>query len=337
MSSRSLNWKRSFFLFLSIILILLCGSRDISVGTDTHAYEEIFNYPIESFLGAHLEPGWIFITYVVKMISDDFHLFKFVISLLTLGFFCLGVLKYKKCGYMWPLFVYYSMYAYLNSYNGMRQFLALSIVFFAYTFLLTEQKKRFIVTVLIATTIHYSAIYSIVVLFHERLKLSKNQELLLLAVSFLFGCIVSQETLSLLAGSYGKSETSMAMRNSNITAIVVTLLLDYLYFAIKRYFKRFTMAGFSEVLFLKIFFIGIILNNLTFKLTYGSRMILYFTIIQCFLFPFIVLNRKKIDRNLNVLIFLYLAAVFFKCLILGNVDEGGVIPYKSILIDYVFK
>lgn len=57
-----LMWFNIFF------LICIAGLRTINVGTDTHAYKDIYGW-IESGTGDFIEPGWYLLNVIVQLLG----------------------------------------------------------------------------------------------------------------------------------------------------------------------------------------------------------------------------------------------------------------------------
>src|SRR5690606_19533763 len=63
----------------------------------------------------------------------------------------------------------------------------------------------------------------------------------------------------------------------------------------------------------KLFFVFIILANLTAKVPYGYRLIFYFTIIQVLYLPYFINNNKlKVKPLMFVLIVMYAYLIFYR-------------------------
>lgn len=78
----------------------------------------------------------------------------------------------------------------------------------------------------------------------------------------------------------------------------------------------------------KIFFIAVVIMNFTARLGLGSRIMLYFTIIQVILFPLYLSNNRIKNKGCTWLaVILYCFLIFMKLLIW---DGNQVTPYRSI-------
>lgn len=313
--------KRILFICL-FALTLLAGLRGNTIGFDTHIYNNIFLW-IEEGANYPIEPGWYYLNKLVGLLGGNFNFFLWVVSFLTL--FPLGV-AFVRCSPnpLFSLFLYYSLYAYLNSYNGMRQFLAISFVIVGYTYL--PNIKKFIICILVATSFHFSAIFSLGALFYKILVMKRSLVIVSLLVSFLLGLVLNDDLFALLAGPYAQYlESDFGYRENLTSAVVLVIFMDILFC-----WCFFTSTdNFKQSIWTKIFFFAIILINITLQLQLGARVILYFTLVQVLYFPnYFNHNIVKNKLMLKSIIIAYVAIVFMKILILGNLGEYSVYPYK---------
>lgn len=313
--------KKILFICL-FLLTLLAGLRGNTIGFDTHIYNNIFiwiaegvNYPIE--------PTWYYLNKLVGLVGGDFNLFLWIVSFLTLFFLGFAFIRCSP-NPVFSLFLYYSLYAYLNSYNGMRQFLAISLVIVGYTYL--PRVKIFILYVLLAMSFHASAIVSLGALLYKILVMKRSLVILGIMFSFLLGLVLNDNLFILLTGPYAQYlETGFSYRENLTTAVLLVIFMNVLFcwcfFTSTKVFK--------QSIWTKIFFLAIVLINVTMQLQLGARVILYFTLIQILYFPnYFNNNIVKNKSLLKGLIIIYVAIIFMKILILGNQNDYSVYPYK---------
>lgn len=313
--------KKVFYISL-FLLSLLAGLRGNVIGFDTHIYNDIFSW-IKEGTNYPIEPSWYYLNKYVGLLGGGFNFFLWVVSFLTL--FILGI-ALVRCSPspIFSLFLYYSLYAYLNSFNGMRQFLAISLVIAGYTYL--PNLKKFLMCVLVAASFHFSAIFSLFALFYRFLVMKCGIVIIILLISFLLGLVLNDELFSLLTGPYAQYlDSDFGYRENLISAVILVIFMDLLFC-----WCFFTSTGaFKQSIWTKIFFFAIVLINATLQLKLGARVILYFTLVQILYFPnYLNCNIVKNKLLLKSIVIVYVAIVFMKILILGNLGEYSVYPYK---------
>lgn len=317
------NYPQKKVLYICLILLaLLAGLRGNTIGFDTHIYNNMYLW-IKEGVNYPIEPGWYYLNKFVGLLGGEFNFFLWVVSFLTL--FTLGIALIRcSPNPVFSLFLYYSIYAYLNSFNGMRQFLAISLVIAGYTYL--PNLKKFLICVFIATSFHFSAIFSLGALFYKLLVMKQGLVIVSVLISFLLGLVLNNELFSLLTGPYAQYLNSdFGYRENLASAIVLVIFMDLLFcwcfFTSNEIYK--------QSIWTKLFFFAIILINVTLRLELGARIILYFTLVQILYFPYYFnCNIVKNKLLLKSVIVVYVAIVFMKILILGNQGEYSVYPYK---------
>ena len=161
------NPARFFLYSLSIVLpALLAGMRDKTVGTDTETYISAFEH-IEQYSQIFqcfsdelpYEAGWQILMMFSSFISKEYNFAFFLVSLLCGIATFFGLLKFCSCKkYLILGWFVYLIFFYCSSLNGMRQSLALSFIFLAFSCLANKEKLKFFLYFIIAISFHKTAI-----------------------------------------------------------------------------------------------------------------------------------------------------------------------------------
>lgn len=159
-----------FFAFIAAsILILVSGLRE-GIG-DTTAYKESFKKLPHSF-GVYLSTlkmkgdwGFNFISMIIKTkIKDSPEVFIFIIALITIGCIFIAFYKYTELLEL-SIFLFITTGCYLVSMNGLRQYLASSILFLAFPLIYKRKWQIYFPIILICSTFHKSALLFIPLYF----------------------------------------------------------------------------------------------------------------------------------------------------------------------------
>ena len=184
------RWNLWAALLLVLPLVYWCTFRSLSYG-DTGAYHHFFlNAPdsladIPAYASTlSKDSGFFLFTAVLKCIfGSDIRVYFFLIA--TLQMLCLVPIYRKYSGNYWlSIFLFVASTDYLSwMYNGIRQFIAVGLIFTTLPLLL---KKRYIWTILIillASTFHQSALLMLPVIFLVQGKAwNKKTNLVLLGI-----------------------------------------------------------------------------------------------------------------------------------------------------------
>lgn len=324
-------YKHNKYIFWGSILVLsfIAGGRSELIGVDTHNYKDIYGW-IADGISYPIEPGWYFLNKLINELGGNFNLLLWIVSLMTLipiGIVCVKCSENPQLS----LFFYYSLYAYLNSFNVMRQFLAISFVLLAYSYVF--QRGKFFVCILLAFIFHYSAVVSVVVILLNNILLTKKRIINGLVATFLLGLFFNNTIFSFLTGSYaGYLETDIGYRDNFQLVVIMCIMMNGLYL----FFYFTIMEEYRQNFWTKVFFVAIMVMNLSMQLELGTRILLYFTLSQIIFYP--IYFKHNIVRNKMCIIFcvlFYVASVFMKILILGSQNEYSVFPYKNVWFNFM--
>lgn len=155
--------KKTICILCYVLLFILAGFRGVTVGGDLDNYLPEFelvsraNFFSEAFRLGYHEPGYVIFLRLLGVVSSDPHFFLLGTAFVSLiGPFYLFN-KYSK-DLLVSVLLYYAMGYYTNTFNNVRQALALSVIFMTLPFLFKKDFYKYLIGVLIATTFHYSAI-----------------------------------------------------------------------------------------------------------------------------------------------------------------------------------
>lgn len=155
-------------LAIAIPLILLAGTRPSTIG-DTAAYLVGFKNTPSSLAelpsaisSAHKDKGFVVLTAAIKILIGNHE--RIYLTLIAMVSLLCVIYVYRKhsSNFIMSLFLFIASGDYIQwSYNGIRQFLAVAIIFAATDFLLQKRYLAFFAVVLVMSTIHASALIMI--------------------------------------------------------------------------------------------------------------------------------------------------------------------------------
>lgn len=159
-------------LAIAIPLIYLAGTRGNNIG-DTYAYRDSFaNMPSsimqipEYIAGDMKDKGFAVFSIFIKSIIGNRDVLYFTI-IATICILCV-ILTYKKysCNFIMSVFLFIASGDYIQwTFNGMRQFIAASVLFASIGLILKKKYIPAIILILILSTIHASALVMLPIIF----------------------------------------------------------------------------------------------------------------------------------------------------------------------------
>lgn len=132
-----------------------------------------------------VEPGYIYLNSIFKVLSNNFYYFSFFISLLSISLIFIGYKKVSE-NYVIISLLYLSSSFYSMYYTQLRNGLACSIIILAINYFTRERFIRFYTITLSAIFIHTSAIFMLAIGLHRFIKPTYRILLIAIVLSVLF-------------------------------------------------------------------------------------------------------------------------------------------------------
>lgn len=325
--------NKSLYYFFMICCILVVGSRDMIGGFDVYIYAEVFEYPSPAmiFKYSSFEDGYNLYNVIIREITTDRYFFFFITAAITY-FLHFGLIKKLSPLLMFSIFLYFCKF-FLMSFIYIRQFMAVSIIWWTLPLIFKGKKVIPLLMMVLAFYFHKSSIIFVPFIFINQVRLSKNL-MLLIVFSFLivFLSPIGGFIMELLAsGSENNKLQHYAERTGGINFLYLmeSLILIYLASIYKNEFykRKDTTAIFNGFLC----FILVTLLSIT-NATY-VRFTWYFFIFVVLALPYIYIftNNAKGRRNFRLWVFVYFSAMMVRMLFIW--DNGDLIPYKAFYLD----
>lgn len=220
--------------FIAILLpCILAGMRADAIGTDVKVYvEPMYNaakqstnfssymsqrwYVIWRYMYVDkFEIGFTTLVYLIEKLGGSLGTVLFFIHVLIVAPVYLGLKKMNK---PYPvclgMLVFYLLF-YNTSLNMMRQWISMSILFYGLSYLITNEKKKYFITIVVACLFHTSALIGVGIYFlyiysqmqREYIKIAnfRLSDSLAPVKVFVYGCIVllSLNVIAVLLRTFG--------------------------------------------------------------------------------------------------------------------------------------
>ena len=195
------RWEPWAAVLLVLPLVLWAGFRGLGFG-DTAAYRASFLAMPSSVSGwaEYLETntkdrGFSVLSMLIKLfIGDSPTVYFLIIAVLQMLFLAYTLRKYA-CNYWLAIFFFVASTDYLSwMHNGMRQFLAVTVIFAATTFILKRQFVPAVLMILLASVFHMSALLMLPVIFIIQGRAFNKTTLLCIAIAVLILFFADQFT-----------------------------------------------------------------------------------------------------------------------------------------------
>ena len=301
--------------FLTVIYMLVLIGLRSGVG-DTNAYINIFeNLPnrltIDVFNSFEKDIGFFTLSVLFKQfVTQDYHLWLLTISLIS-GFLI------TKTIYRYSSNFYYSVFLFIVSLNmvwmlnGMRQFLALSIIFGNINYLLNNKNIKFFIIVLIAATIHITALFALLAFALIKTKPFSLKMIAIIVIILFIGInldrIASIFSIVLEDSAYeGYLDVAANSAGSNILRTFVGLAPIVLAFFGRKTFYKNKFVSFlvsMSIVSALLYFI----SSLTGGILIG-RIPVYFDMFNIILIPWLIEN--MFERKSSIIMYIVVAICY---------------------------
>lgn len=351
------KWIKTICYIMAVMPFFIVSAFRYDIGTDyTRRYVFDYNRTLQGIDVPNLEILFKVIMKFCIIFTEEPYLMFAITSAIIVGFI-LGTSFSKSKDKILSVCIFLLGGFFFDSLNIMRQYMAMSLIFFGYQFLLKSKRwyLAYVVTVILATLIHSSAIIMLILVFLTRKMLVSWKWVLPTCVIVvllnenlmnIIGFFVQNTKFeAYLTGKFAQGEFSYLFVAENL---VIYLIMMYIYARNKKMDNIQT----QDILFLNIQALALIVMVLGSVHMLFIRIALYFSIFQVISVPYyiskipnekVVADLKKITKNkfkfsklekymkqvVTVVVVLCFIFAFMRTNILTNTNE--VLPYKTII------
>ena len=286
------------------------------VGTDWPIYDEYF-HKIDAGIDKFTEPGFNLLNKVISVFTKD-SWWLFAACALIIGVFMFKAIMDQSVNPAFSILVYVLAGDYFNSQNQLRQAIAMSIFLYAFKYVKARDWKRYFFWMLIASTIHLSAVLYFPVYFLYGVKVCVP----VICYSFAGLCVLLPVLKKLLVFVVSKTKYSWYFdsayyaSNFNLVGFLVSLgFLVLLLFYYAYYDKHSKLSGENGEgvqdkeynLLLYIYFAATISTLFSSAIPQMSRITILFSFVTSLLFPRMVMREHR--RNRRIVLYMIVVGV----------------------------
>ena len=336
------NQRKFCIIFLVLLFSIVFGLR-YDVGTDFPNYWRM----LEGDNGDKSSVEYLFgiFNYFVSK-SGMFPSVGFMVyAFIQIFFFVKAIKAYPKI-FIWALFFYFTSTYIFLSLNVVRQTMAFSILLWSTWFIYKKEFVPYLITVLLATGIHASAIIFLPLYFllDKELFRKKTYQIILLTIAFVAGPAI-QKILWMLVPFFGSYVLGVDYSDTDISQFedvdwnekgaglgyILWYLIDSLiicsYDSIKRFFNHRIF-----VIWYNLYFIGAILSFLV-GATYLSRINVYFDSVKIVIYgvwcAFLYYTNSKYHiKGIVLILFILIMIAFYYVAIMKKASNCA--PFQFV-------
>ena len=342
---KGLYEDRSYF-FISFItfaiIIFFTGARS-SIG-DTSAYTNMFNsYPL--FPNAHniifddsaREPGFRLFSILIKTyISDNYTVWLSIIAIIS-GM-CVMIPLYKySCNFGVSVFLFMASCQFTWMFNGMRQFLVVSLMFACTGLILKNKTLLYVIIVCILSTIHQSALILIPMYFIVKGE-PWNKRTMLFILAIVLATLFTSKFTNLLTDVVKQTDYATSVNEfkdtddgTNLIRILVESIPIIMAFIYRNRIKNKLTPIIKLSINMSLVASGLyIISKIASSGILLGRLPIYFSMYNLILLPWLVINifeNRKKDLVYYIMIVCYFVFFYYQMCITWN----GLSYYSEVL------
>lgn len=320
----NLRVKLVFICIVTLQLILLLGLKSEFLGADMQNYwvyyEEQLRWNLMSLADERFEIGFKALTKLVTLITENPQVYLLVIASLSIIPVSIVIYKYSKMPFL-SLLLYVFLGFYSFNFSGLRQAIALGVIFIAYNFLVSKRPLKFIATIAIATCFHFSAIAFLPAYFLGRFKFDPRGFALFLIVAILILTLNAQILVWLTSFLY--QDFSVVVTNS-YTWMAMSVII---FLACMQYYREAIKSDSKNIALYALVGVGVALMLFAPVADNVMRIANYYFIFTILLVPAVLIEvrRPKMRAVLTSAVLCVFMAVYVYLL---NIDGYSIVPYQ---------
>ncbi len=305
-------------------LFIIAAFRSTTVGIDLENYLPMFytiaELPFKDIFSITWEPGYLIFNKLLSYISSDGRCLLIGTSLFIIVGYVTFI--YKNLTSPWiGLFLFVALGLFTNSFNIIRQSMALVIVLHSLKYIHTQEYFKYFLSIFLAALFHVTAAICFVIPIINHLKVNLGNFTILLLCSIIIIPLIANSILSyamqIIFSEYSLGDKSSGGFNMLIVLIVLTLISIL-----------FSFKSNANKLYCNMMALACCLQIVSLQFSLFARVVTYFSSILIILVPSIVERLNSTEtRIITTIMTLVIGLTYFILVVLNN-DLSGVVPYS---------
>lgn len=300
------NQKKNLSTILIVLVIILfsmvSGFRAYNIGTDTPNYvTHIMNYQMNSnYVRYATEPGLRILSILSGYLYKGPTFVLVTVSFLINTLIVIRLWSFKsKLSFSYAIFIYSLLYYFLT-YSGIRQMLAVSIVFWASKYMIEKRYVKYVLYVVVASLFHNSAVIALGIPLLDAILSKKTYRkdkllifVILIPLMIIFSLVFIESQFGLFSRYIGYTTNLQFQSGTGITLWIRLLIGLGIFVMVKQgSFKNMDEYEFFQRNY-RIYFVGLILIIPGYYIANINRIAFYFSIYEVIVFSILTANNRK--------------------------------------------
>ena len=346
---KSLNKKsKSRYIFLLLLIpFFLAAFRGIDVGNDTYTYFRMYrnvglysNY-FNFMARTRLEPGYSLLMFGFQWLGASYEVFQVFCEAVIFLSFNKYIKRYSE-NYALSCFMFVVNRNLAGTMNTMRMWLAIAIILNAIPYIKDRKLIKFLLVVLAASTMHYTALLFVLVYLMADIKKEKYLFPVTIVISIVIAFIGTPffRFVTNVIGKYEGYLSTGYFDTSGAMAIYISFIINFVFIIYYTFLRQYDRGikhfdGDSDIvsdqyIFYLMYFIAFCFSVIGLRNQIMSRVSSYFSISALSLLPF-ALNSSPSKSNQKMMHVIICTLLFaeFVVIMIYRPNWQGVIPYHT--------
>lgn len=325
------NKKINIYMISSFLLLVIMGGIRFDVGEDFSSYYIHF-LKLDFLTPSHwiFEPGYeVFNNIIYNFFGNPQSIIFFTnLLILILAYLSINTYSFDK---NLSVFLFIFGFFYFDSLNVIRQYISILLVLWGHKFLFSK-KNKFILIVLLATTFHFSAIFSLLMIPLYNFRIKKKHLLYIYSFVLLFN-VFSQYFINFIFTIISRvpflsqytiyQETFKSdLSSTPYDFLVYSLILFLSLWFVKKEAKSVPSFYFYQ----SCLAVVVILKGMALSYKFFDRISAIFSIFLILLLPIILKNLKTKERKYVKISILFFFVIY--CFVRIISGQAGVLDYQ---------
>lgn len=299
---------------IACVLSLFCGLRGVGVGVDTANYYSFMSQIEGAGITFGSDIGFNIASYFLMHMLKKPYYPLLVFAFVTNSLITFRLWDFRKESSFTLMMLIYMVIYYPYTFNIVRQFLAISVIFWGTKYLEREKYSRYLLLNILAATFHTSALICFGFLAFSFGYKTKQKRIKVL--SFTIALLIVIIGLFIFSSNIAKYETYFTMTKINFHAMIILKILCVLFVSYSGnifYNDEFSITKFGGLVPIEkqihmLYMVGLILSALGMGFEFVNRIGFYFMVFEMPFWGQVV--RAKRSRNVyRLIIFMILLYV----------------------------
>ena len=327
-----------------ILFLVLDGFRSSSVGGDLNFYVNVFKEnslqipELSNIFKSRFEIGYIVLNNLLRSISDSYTVLLFSFAIITLFIWFYVFWNHSENIYISLLIYFSSLGMLLYSFSNIRQGLSISIGLLGFHYFAKEKYIKGILCILIAPLLHITGIICILFLLLRRIHLSLKVFIIVLLgiiLAFPFLKNFSEIFVNIFPQYTSYLESSWFVDSYKLAPVALSIVYVILFIIGEIILRNAELTKTEEYIRI-LFFSYLLLTITTMQTSLLSRFAHYFSPFAALYVPMFI--NKVSDRRIKwalLYLIIIIYAVFLLVIVYYKADWYNVVPYRSVIIDWL--